>query len=577
MTTRAALLGTTAAIGAAVAWTGIASATFLAGTGLWDAFPYPSWQWWQYLPYAAANPTVGFWLKASAAVATAFVAAGALRLGLHQRRSARPLFGNARWATRQEVEKRPQERSGIAFARQPPADGVVLGKRRGLLGWQYVSLVGEEHASLNARTRSGKGVSFVVPNALGWSGSLVCFSVKRDVWEAAAAQRQRLGDAVFIFDLSDPQRRTHRWNPLGYVRRGDPATYSDIARTMAFLLPSVASNANAYWYDAARKISIAIGVLLAETPNVNLNVAAILSIVRRPDYGDALREMIAEARDGGRPYPQSAVETVMSWLAQEGKEGAEGVRETIMTSLALWNDPIVAAATERSDFNLGDLRNRRLSVFVCGGPADVRLFRPVYGLLFEQLVQLNTRVEFGRDPAHRHRVLGLLDEFWALGKADGLADAAAFTASYGFRWAFVQQSKDQSVSAFGEAGARNLFNNTGAELIFGGTDLQTAKEVSERIGTATVAATTTSRPRFFGWAMPAKQNESESQRGQRLLLPEQISRLSRSTVIVLRPGLMPLKLQRIEHFTDPAYASLKGQPPAVQPLQVTVELDQGQP
>lgn len=131
------------------------------------------------------------------------------------------------------------------------------------------------------------------------------------------------------------------------------------------------------------------------------------------------------------------------------------------------------------------------------------------------------------------------------------------------------------VTAFGEAGARNLFNNTGAEIIFGGTDLQTSKEVSERMGTATVAATSTSRPRFFGWAMPAKQNETQAAHGQPLLLPQEISRLDRGTAIVLRPGLMPLKLRRIKYFSDPTYAALGGDSPAVPPLSVTVERDPG--
>ncbi len=83
-------------------------------------------------------------------------------------------------------------------------------------------------------------------------------------------------------------------------------------------------------------------------------------------------------------------------------------------------------------------------------------------------MQLNPRTEFGRGPPRVHRVLGTLDEFWALGKRDVLADAAAFTASFGCRWAYVQQSQEQSVSAFGEAGARNLFSNTGARLDCGG-------------------------------------------------------------------------------------------------------------
>ena len=83
-------------------------------------------------------------------------------------------------------------------------------------------------------------------------------------------------------------------------------------------------------------------------------------------------------------------------------------------------------------------------------------------------MQLNPRAEFGRGPPRVHRVLGTLDEFWALGKRDVLADAAAFTASFGCRWAYVQQSQEQSVSALGEAGAWNLFSSTGTRLDFGG-------------------------------------------------------------------------------------------------------------
>ena len=577
MTPRLATAAGVLATGA-VAWLPAASASLLTFADRWSHPAARGLGWlWAWPANAAAfgtSPRASL-LVGGAAVAASLVPACAAGLAWRlARRGRRPLHGESDWATRRAVEKGREERSGLVFSRDPAPGGLVLGTMRRGLRRRFVSLVGEEHAALTARTRSGKGVSFVVPNALRWGGSLVCFSVKRDVWDAAAAERVRRGDQVRVFDLSDPSRRTHRWNPLGHVRRGDPATYGDIQRAMWFLVPETKAN-NPFWDNAARKIATALGVMLAETPGAKLTVGAVLDLVRRPDYDAALRRMIDDARREGRPYQASAVQTILRWLDRKGDQGPEDVVDTLITALALWNDPVVAAATEESDFDLAELRSRRMSLFVCGGPADVRLYRPVYGLLFQQLVQISTRHEFGKDPEreHKHRVLGLLDEFWALGKQDVLADAAAFTASYGFRWAYVQQTKAQSVAAFGEQGADNLFNNTGVEIVFGGTDLKTAKQVSERMGFDTVEEVTRNRPRFLGWLHPGRQTEAEAARRRALMLPQEIERLPRTVAIVLRPGLPPLRLDRIEWFKDPAFAPLAGAPPPVPTLQVVVERD----
>lgn len=560
-----------ASVAAGFVWLVAASLGLCAILELWEALAsVPAWaiplQWLffarDYRGYHGVNEA----LLLSGGAAT--LLAGACLATFVRRGEGQPLHGRSWWLTRWGAM-----RGGFSLTIRPKPDALLLG----VLGrWPFrlfVGLPGEEHAALTARTRSGKGVSFVVPNALNWGGSLVCFSVKRDVFEAAAAERAAKGDAVFVFDLSDPSRRTHRWNPLGHVRRGgDPGTFGDVQRVMFFLVPETKAN-NPFWDNAARKLAVAVAVCIAETPGAKLNVSEVLAAVRRPDWAEHLTRLVHDARARGRPLPEASASVVLGFVARAGQQAADDVRETMTTALALWNDPLVAAATEESDFDLAALRSDRMSVFVCGGPADLRIYRPIYGLLFQLLVQLNTRVEFGRDPSHRHRALGLLDEFWALGKADVLADSAAFTASFGFRWSYVQQTKDQSVTAFGEAGARNLFNNTGAEIVFGGTDIQTAKEVSERMGHDTVTDTSRSRPRFMGWINPARQTESDAARGRALALPQEISRLPKTAAIVLRPGLMPLRLRRIEWFREPWFKRLAGPAPAVPALQVCVERD----
>jgi type IV secretion system protein VirD4 len=566
---RVALLGSTA-VAAGAAWTLTASAAFLWGTGLWNAFPYPSWQWWQYLAVAGTNTTVDFWLQASAVAATGLVGAVTARLGWIYLRREKPLHGESHFATRREAA-----RSGIVFAPRPLPDGILLGKH----GWgpfaRYACLPGQQHVAVYAPTEEGKGVSFVVPNAMNWGGALVAFSVKRDLVKWAAAERARKGDDVFVLDFGDPEGRTHRWNPLGLVRRGTPDATDDIQKAMVALVPEQPRATNPYWSDAGRRIATALAVLVSETPGEPLTVAAVAALARRADSAAHLRKMVADARAAGRSYPRAAVDTLLGWAdgLDKGSEEARGVRQTILTALALWEVPRIAAATAASDLDIRQLRTRRMAVFLCAQPSDLRRMRPIYAIFFQQLIDTMAREEFGDRPEHRHRVLAILDEFWALGEHRVLADATAFIRSSGLRMAIVVQSKDQTRLSFGEDGSRNIYANMGAELALGGLDQRQAEEVSQRGGSDTVLETTRSQPRFMRWLHPHKQSESETVRRRALMLAQEVQRLAPDKLLLLRRRIGLLMLDRLVWYRDPWFRRKAGDPPAMPSLDVQVERD----
>ena len=243
----------------------IASASYLAITGL-GAHPYFAaaglWTWataWTlYAPEAGANwwaaVTVG--LSGFLGLAPLLLAA-TLTLAV-RRPGGRPLHGESHFATRREATA-----GGIVFAPRPVPNGIILGRwGRGPLA-QYACLPGQQHVAVYAPTEEGKGVSFVVPNAMNWGGALVAFSVKRDLVRWTAAARVRQGDAVFVLDFGDPDGRTHRWNPLGLVRRGTPEAIDDLQRAMFALVPETRVN-NPYWDTAGRRVATALAVLQAE-------------------------------------------------------------------------------------------------------------------------------------------------------------------------------------------------------------------------------------------------------------------------------------------------------------------------
>lgn len=576
MSARAALLGSAAAVGAAGAWVIVASGATLAFAGLWD-HPFfaqgVGWAtaWWTYASDPAARQAMPLPLLGGAAFATAG-AVGAAQLAWPHLRRGPSLHGKTAFASRRAAEK-----GGIAFARRPRPDSIVLGRTPGFLGLgrRYLCLPGSAHVSLNAMTGSGKGVSFVVPNCLSWGGSLICFDIKGELYRKTAARRRGLGHEVYCFSPGASDGRSHRYNPYSVVPRGQAGCIDALHRYNHILIPPNPKAENPFWDNAARDAVNGISVILAETPGAPLHPGAVRRAVLRPDYRERLRAMVRAARAAGRPYPQTAVDSVLTWVDDPDDRSRSGVQRTIQTHLALWGSPTVVAATEASDFDLRAFRDRPISVYLRLRATEMRRFRPLTALLFQQMLDLNTEAEFGQSESHRCQVLMMMDEFAAMGRMDILADAAAFVRSFGIRMAYVAQTKAQLVSIYGQEGADNLFENTSAEVVFGVKGVKAAREVSDMAGFDTVSEVSKNRPRFMGWMSPARQTESEAARRRALLLPQEVQRLAPEKEIVFRPGMEPVSAERIVYHKDRFFRHLEEAPPDVPALNVTVERDDG--
>lgn len=486
-------------------------------------------------------------------------------MGLIRRRL--PLHGRSDWAGDREIR-----RAGLGWRRVPPGDALVLG-RRGAGPFRRYLCMGEGHAALYAMTGAGKTAGFVIPNLLSWSGSVVAFDVKGELWRRTAGARRRAGHDVFLFSPGTTDGRSHRYNPYSVVAGGEAGRIDMIHRIGSILVPPNPDVKDPFWINTSRNAINGAATILAETPGEALNVAAIRRAFGHPDWRDRWRGLVARARQAGRPYPLAATDAVLSVVEMQDDRGREGICKEIQSHLGLWASPTVAAATEASDFDLRDLRRRPMAVYLGIRPTDLRRFRPLTTLLFQQILDLSTESEWDQDPAHRCRLLMMLDEFAAMGRMDMLADAAAFVRSYGVRMAYVMQSKAQMESIYGKEGADNLFENTAAEVVMGAKGLRAAKEASQMAGNDTVRKASLSRPRLFGRINLARQTESESESGRALALPQEIQRMDPRREIVYRAGIQPVSCRRVAYWKDPTFRDLERPPPRVPELVVAVPRD----
>jgi type IV secretion system protein VirD4 len=419
---------------------------------------------------------------------------------------------------------------------------------------------GPEHVLLYAPTRTGKGVGVVIPNLLSWPDSVVVLDVKRENWEASAGFRAAHGQQVFLFDPLDAHGRTARYNPLGHIRREDPVEVLDELQKLAVMLLPAPLNADPFWAESARTGFIGVGAYIAETPERAFSLGAIYAELTQGDARARLGAVAAQRAALGRPLSFGCANALADF-ASASENTFASIKQTLTSRMNLWLNPRVCAATEESDFDLRQLRSRRTSIYLAVSPDNLTRVAPLYNLLFQQLVDLNTRERPGGG-RHPILVLLLLDEFARLGHAEVLAKAFAFVAGYGLRLLPVLQSPSQLRAEYGPDLAQEIIANCAAEIAFAPKELKVAQELSERLGAYTYKARAQSGPTMF-----SKGNRSTSESDQRRLLnlPQELLQMPPDRLLVLHAGLPPIRGRKIVYWRERLFIRRVLPPPEVPP------------
>ncbi|WP_374274500.1 type IV secretory system conjugative DNA transfer family protein [Brevundimonas sp.] len=522
---------------AAVAVGGLAAVTLLAVlaglialiglgqvSGDLDPPRVPGWFW-----YYRQVPEVRRWLTVGVSVSALLGGVFVAAILLARRR---PLHGAARWASGSE-----QRRAGLRADR-----GVILGRADG----GFLIADGPEHVMLYAPTRTGKGVGVVIPNLLAWPDSVVVLDIKRENFLATAGYRAEAGQTVHLFDPLARDGRTARFNPLGHVDRAEPIAVLDELQRMAMMLFPVHERADPFWAEAARTGFIGVGGYVAATPERPFTLGEIFRQLTAGDARARLPRIVAARDREGRPLPGPVVAALTDFTSSSENTFAS-VRQSITTRMGLWLNPRVDAATAVSDFDLRDLRGGRLSLYLGATPDNMLRIQPLYALLFQQLVDLNSRALPG--PADRPALI-VLDEFARLGPAPVLAHAFAWVAGYGLRLLAVLQSPSQLRAIYGPDVAEEVMTNCGVEIVFAPKELKIAQELSDRLGAYTTDGRSRSRPTGLS---RGRRSTTVSDQRRALMLPQELMQLPQAALIVLKAGLPPVRGRKIAYFRERAF------------------------
>lgn len=463
----------------------------------------------------------------------------AVAIAIKIKAGKRSLHGDAAFASNTEVQK---------YGLINPPDGldktILVGKHNG----RYLNYGGTEFVLLAAPTRSGKGVGVVIPNCLNYSDSLVILDIKGENFDITSGYRAAHGQEVYLFAPFDPEGKTHRYNPLEYISSNEVDRVGDID-AIATALYNSESNGDKFWSENAKDLFRGLCLYVLETPGIPKTLGQILRESSAAGLKDSLTKKLKDAQDAGHPYSNRCIEA-LNRVFSNSENTLSGIVSTFGTPLLGFANARVDLATSANDFDLRDVRRKKMSIYLKIEPNKLKEARVLVNLFFDQLLNLNTKKLPEQDKSLQYQCLVLLDEMTSIGRVPMISQAIAYMAGYNMRLLTIIQSMTQLASAYGKDDAETIRDNHSLLIMYAPNPTQQslANEYSEMLGTQTVKSKSTSKGK-------GSTSTSESDQRRSLLLPQEIKGIGdKKEIVVLNKGsAKPILCQKIRYYEDPNF------------------------
>lgn len=399
------------------------------------------------------------------------------------------------------------------------------------------------HLITFAPTRSGKGVGHVIPNLLDHTGSVVVNDIKGENYAVTGKYRSAFSKVVAFAPFME---NSHCFNPMDFIRTGTSDELDD-ASLIADMIIVPGSGGEDFWTNEGKNLITGLILFVAnEMPPALRNLGEVRYLIMQ----DA-KEFDRTIQDMQRSK-NHIVQRFAASLSATEKKVLASVLSTAKSQTAVWDSPRLTAITSRSDFKLEDIKTEPTSFYIIIPPEYLDVYKPVVRLMVG--ITLATMTRTHKKP--EKSILFLIDEFPALGYMRNIEVGIGYLAGYGVSlWMFIQ---DLSQLKEDYPKWASFISNCACRMAFGTNDFDTAKVLSDMMGTTTirVEGEGTSKQKSMlsvgiGGSKNVSSNVSETSRP--LMTPDEVMRMPNDTQVIFVQGVKPILAEKIRYFLDPFF------------------------
>lgn len=403
-----------------------------------------------------------------------------------------------------------------------------------------------------APTRSGKGVSLILPNLLIYKGSAIVIDPKGENAWITAQRRRDMGQAVHILDpwgevnrrygdLCGKSEEIATFSPLSIL---DPAS-EHFADDVAYLADSLIINQgkDPHWDNSARELVAGLIAFAAETKGEAASLPLVRIMLCKP-----AAEIAGIATEAAALGPKSLAAKKLARFKFESKEMA-GIVSTAQTQTAFLDSEKLSENMLESSFAFSDLVKKEGATIYLVLPVDKL---QTYGRWLRLLVSIGIRTMARNTAPIELPVLFMLDEFGTIGKLSAVSQAVGLMAGLQMCvWAFVQDLLQLKRDYPDEW--ETFIANAGAIICFGAMDQTTTEYISKMLGQSTVERISIKSEEQRAAGGPEMMTDQAFARPLRT--PDEVRRMSTEKGYIIYRG-SPIVFEKIPYYESEPFAAL---------------------
>jgi type IV secretion system protein VirD4 len=436
-----------------------------------------------------------------------------------------------------------------------PIEGhfLLLGEASNNRGYWHVRAP-RQHLLSIAPTRSGKGVSLIIPNLLNYRGAVLVVDPKGENAWVTAERRRAFDQKTVILDPWGEVNRRYgsmagvsepiaRFNPLSILDPESEEYVDDLAYLADALIISQSSR-DPHWDDSARELVAGLIAFVVESPHyrAHASLGLVRGLLSLP--GPELRIAIKDAQTLG---PGSIARTKLGRFdADTGEIGS--VMSTARTQTSFLDSEVLARNMEASDFSFEELCGGNISVYLVLPPDKLETYARWLRLMVSIAIRAVARR--GSQSPSGLPALFVLDEFGTIGKLNAVAQAYGLMAGLGMiMWTF-SQDLNQLKRDYPDHW-ETFIGNSEAMTCFGVMDNFTAEYISKMLGTSTVQQQNVSRThnKLSVSESPDSTTTSIQTMSRPLMHPDEVRNLNGDFGIILG-RFPPIYSRRLVYHAD---------------------------
>jgi type IV secretion system protein VirD4 len=464
-------------------------------------------------------------------------------------------FGSAEWADAEHIEN-----AGM-FA----GDGFWLGAfpvpgktRRDPPEHKLLRYNGDRHLLTIAPTRSGKGVSAIIPNLLTYKGSAIVIDPKGENALITMLTRHKLGNAIYLVDpWGIVVNRfngavSSRFNPMDWLRANDPDIGENAMMLADALVVANPKSKEPFWDEEAKALLMGLILYVALAPDEKdkRTLARVRDLLLQD--ADEMQLLFQKMYRSNHPIVAGTGARCM----QKEERALSNVLSSAQSHTHFLDSPRLRESLSRSDFRFEDLKSTPGTVYLVLPSDRLNTFNRWLRLLIQHALTVNAR---NIDVEPERPILFLLDEMPALGRLTMIEQAYGLMAGFGVQiWGIAQDASQ--LRRLYEDGWETFISNAGCISYYGSRDVMTAEYFSKLAGVTTINSFSRSIAHAVSSALGSGTSTTSSTsvaEGQRnLAYPDELMRLADNKQLLLIQNMNPISALRIKWHEHDALKGL---------------------